>query len=109
MQIEGQDWSWAIPTKNAIVGLLLVVLWAAESIVPMFALRSRRISHGASNVLLGIINAIVGSLLFGTALLFATEWSRENSIGLLRHLPQLWPAWVQFVIGLVLIDLWMYF
>jgi len=109
MQIEGQDWSWAIPTKNAIVVLMLVALWAAESIVPMFAGRSRRVSHGAANVLLGMVNAIAGSLLFGTALLVATQWSRENSIGLMQHLPQAWPLWMRFVIGLVLIDLWMYF
>jgi len=97
-----------MPTKNAIVVLMLVALWAAESFVPMFAGRSRRISHGAANVLLGIMNALVGSLLFGTALLVATQWSRGNSIGLLQHLPQVWPLWMRFVIGLVLIDLWMY-
>ncbi len=109
MHIEGQDWSWAIPTKSAIIVSILVVLWAAESIVPMFAGRRRRFSHGAANVVLGIINAIVGSLLFGAALLVATQWSRENAIGLLHHLPQAWPVWARFLIGLVLIDLWMYF
>jgi len=108
MQIDGQDWSWALPIKNAIVVLMLVALWAAEFVVPMFAGRSRRVSHGAANIFLGTMNAIVGSLLFGTALLIATEWSREKSIGLLHHLPHFWPVWVRFVIGLVLIDLWMY-
>jgi len=106
--MESQDWSWAIPTKNALVVLMMVALWAAESNVPMFAGRRRRISHAAANVSLGIFNAIVGSLLFGTALLVATEWSREKSIGLLHHLPHEWPAWVRFGIGLVLVDLWMY-
>jgi sterol desaturase/sphingolipid hydroxylase (fatty acid hydroxylase superfamily) len=108
MEIDGQDWSWAVPTKNAIVVLLLAALWAGESIAPMFAVRRRRLSHGAANVALGVVNGIVGSVLFGGAILVATEWSRENSIGLLHHLPRMWPAWIQFVIGLVLVDLWMY-
>lgn len=108
MEIDGQDWSWAVPTKNAIVALLLAALWAGESIAPMFAARRRRLSHGAANVALGVVNGIVGSVLFGAAILLATEWSRENSIGLLHHFPRIWPAWIQFVIGLVLVDLWMY-
>ncbi len=108
MQIDGQDWSWAIPAKNSIVFSMLVALWIGESIFPMFAGRSRRGSHGSSNVVLGVINAIIGSVLFGAALKVVTEWSRENSIGMLHQLPSAWPAWIQFVIGLVLIDLWMY-
>ena len=108
MQIDGQDWSWAVPTKNAIIVFLLAVLWAGESLAPMFAGRRRRLSHGAANVALGIFNGIVGSVLFGVAILIATEWSRENSIGLLHHFPSSWPAWIQFAIGLLLVDLWMY-
>ncbi len=68
----------------------------------VFVARRRRLSHGAANVALGVVNGIVGSVLFGAAILLATEWSRENSIGLLHHLPRIWPAWIQFVIGLVL-------
>ena len=108
MEISGQDWSWAMLAKNAIIVLMLALLWAGESIAPMFATRRRRLSHGAANIALGIINGIVGSVLFGAAILIATEWSRENSIGLLHHLPSSWPAWIQFAIGLVLVDLWMY-
>ena len=108
MEFEGQDWSWALPTKNAIVVAMLVVLWAAESIAPMFAGRHRRVSHGAANVSLGVINAIVGNVFFGAALLAATEWSNKNAVGLLHHLPHETPTWLRFLIGLVLIDLWMY-
>lgn len=108
MQIDGQDWSWAIPTKNVIVVSMLIALWIGESISPMFVGRSRRVSHGVSNVLLGVINAIVGSVLFGAALLFVTEWSKSNSFGLLYQLPGTWPVWVRFGIGLLLFDLWMY-
>lgn len=108
MEFEGQDWSWVLPTKNAIVVATLVALWVAESIAPMFAGRHRRVSHGAANVLLGAINAIVGYVVFGAALLVATQWSSKNSIGLLHHMPNETPTWVRFLIGLVLIDLWMY-
>jgi sterol desaturase/sphingolipid hydroxylase (fatty acid hydroxylase superfamily) len=95
-------------TKNAIVVLLLAALWAGESIAPMFVARRRRLSHGAANVALGVVNGIMGSIFFGAAILLATEWSRENSICLLHHSPRTWPAWTPFVIGLVLVDLWMY-
>ncbi len=108
MEIDGQDWSWAVPTKNAIAVSMLVALWAGESIAPMFAARHRRLSHGVANIALGVVNGIVGNVLFGAAILVATEWSRENSIGLLQHLPRAWPIWIQFAIGLLLIDLWMY-
>ncbi len=108
MQIDGQDWSWAVPTKNAIVVSMLIALWIGESISPMFVGRSRRVSHGAANILLGTINAIVGSVLFGAALLAVTEWASESSFGLLHQLPSTWPAWVRFAIGLLLFDLWMY-
>lgn len=108
MEIEGQDWSWVIPTKNVIIAFLLVALWIAESLAPMFAGRQRRLSHGAANLVLGVINAIVGGVLFGIALLLATEWSRENSVGVLHHLPSDCPNWGSFGLGLILIDLWMY-
>jgi len=108
MEIDGQDWSWAVPTKNAIVVFMLVALWAGESIAPMFVARRRRLSHGVANIALGVVNGVLGSVLFGAAILVTTEWSRKNSIGLLHHLPSVWPTWIQFVIGLVLIDLWMY-
>lgn len=108
MHIDGQDWSWAIPTKNAIIVAMLVALWIGESLFPMFAGRSRRVSHGASNILLGVINAVIGSVLFGAALMVVTEWSKEKSFGLLNQLPSRWPAGVRFAICLILIDLWMY-
>jgi len=108
MQMEGQDWSWAIPTKNAIVVSMMVALWTAESTIPMFVGRHRRGSHGAANILLGIMNAIVGGLLFSAALLATTQWSREHAMGLLHQLPYGVPSWGKLLVGLVLIDLWMY-
>ncbi len=93
MQIDGQDWSWAAPTKNAIVVSMLLALWVVESVAPMFTGRHRRVSHGIANIFLGIINALVGNLAFGTALLGATEWSRETSLGLLHRLPEPIPVW----------------
>lgn len=108
MQMDGQDWSWAVPTKNAIIVFMLTVLWAGESTAPMFADRRRRLRHGAANVALGVVNGIVGNFFFGAGILVATEWSRVNSIGLLHRLPGACPTWIQFAIGMVLVDLWMY-
>ncbi len=108
MQIDGQDWSWAFPAKNAIVVAMLMALWIGESIAPMFAGRSRRVSHAVANGLLGVTNSVVSSMLFGTVLLVVTEWSSKHSSGLLHQLPSTWPAWGRFGIGLLLFDLWMY-
>lgn len=108
MQIDGNDWSWAVPIKNAIIVFMLAILWAGESVAPMFATRGRRLSHGVANVALGLVNGIVGSILFGTAILVITEWSRVNSVGLLHHLPKTWPKWILLVLGLVTFDFWMY-
>lgn len=108
MEIDGQDWSWAVPAKNALIAFLLVALWAGESIAPMFVQRRRRLSHGAANVAFGVANGILGNVLFGTAILSVTQWSRQYSIGLLNLLPHSLPSWIEFATGVVLIDLWMY-
>jgi len=62
MQIDCRDWSWAVLTKNASIVFVLAVLWAGESLAPMFAGRRRRLSHGAANVALEVFNGIVGSV-----------------------------------------------
>jgi len=106
--MDSADWTWAPQLKNVIVVFMLVVLSVLETLIPMFPSRQRRLSHGLANLAWGVINASVSGLLFATAMLAATEWSNTNAFGLLHQLPAYAPKWLSFGIGLVLIDLWMY-
>lgn len=83
----------------------LAVLWALESIAPMFLGRARRVSHGLANVGLAVINGAV-AFGFAFAVLFVTEYAREHQIGLLHQFA--WPAWAEWVVALLLFDCWQY-
>lgn len=106
MSEELQAWSWIAQAKPAAAAIMLVVLWTLESVMPMFAPREGRMRHGAVNLFLGFLNALIASLFFGTAMLFVTEWAREQPFGLLHWLGL--PAWGAWPFGLVLFDGWMY-
>jgi len=85
--------------------VMLAVLWAIESVAPMFLNRKRRLSHGAANIGLSLIN---GALAFGFAflILYVTEYSRAHQIGLIHRFEVL--KWVQWVAAIVLFDCWQY-
>jgi len=86
---------------------MLVLLWILESIAPMFSGQKRRLSHDASNLILGLLNTALASLLFGASILFVTEWSRHHSFGLLHRFE--FPVWLTWLFAIVLFDAWMYF
>ena len=92
--------------KPVAAAAALGVLWVIEGLIPMFEGRGERIRHDASNVALGVANAIVASLVFAGATLVATEWARANSFGVLHWLGAA-GVW-GFVLGFVLFDLWQY-
>jgi len=88
--------------------VLLGLLWAAESITPMFANHTRRVSHGLANIGLAVIN---GTLAFGFAfgLLYVTEWSRVEAFGLLHRTPlSSLPVWTNWLVAILLLDCWQY-
>jgi sterol desaturase/sphingolipid hydroxylase (fatty acid hydroxylase superfamily) len=101
-----ENWAWLTTAKPAMATLALVLLWTAETVVPMVAGRPRRLSHSAANLALGLLNTLVAAALFGAALLVVTEWARRESFGLLHGLAL--PPWAAWPLALVLIDLWMY-
>ncbi len=92
--------------KGATTVVALAALWTLEGLVPMFEGRSRRISHGVANIVLGAINAGVTALFFASAILLATEAARSGNVGLLvlRDLPR----WLEWTLAFLLIDLWQY-
>lgn len=100
------DLSWIANAKPAAAAIMLVLLWTLESIAPMFTPRSGRVGHGATNLALGALNAVMASMLFGASMLFVTEWARQQPFGLLHWLDL--PQWAAWPLGLVLFDGWMY-
>ncbi len=101
-----ERWTWLTTAKPALAASVLVLLWIGESIAPTFLGRTRRWSHGLSNIGLGLLNTVVTVTLFGAALLAVTEWARQAPFGLLHWLSL--PIGVEWVLGLILFDGWMY-
>lgn len=106
--MDGDHWTWIPPAKNGIVVFVLAALLVAETLVPMFPNRERRLSHGVANLAWGVLNATFSGVLFATAIVLITDWSHARTLGLLQQLPSTTPKWVSFGIGLLLIDFWMY-
>lgn len=88
-----------------IAAATLAILWAVESVAPMFVGRQRRLSHIATNLALAGINALIGAA-FAFAVLGVTRWSQAHGFGLL-NLASL-PAWLHWVAAILLFDCWQY-
>ncbi len=95
-----------VPLKPIFAACALVTLWIIESVAPMFVERDRRLSHNAANLALGLINAVLMAVCFGTAMLFVTEWAQEKPFGLFHWISA--PAWIAWPMALILFDAWMY-
>lgn len=95
-------WRYSLPVLAAAV---LAALWTVESVAPMFPGRRRRVSHNATNLALGVFNALLMSG-FAFAILGVTEWARTRPFGLLNMTPL--PAWLHGIGAIVLFDCWQY-
>lgn len=99
-----------IEAKTLVAALALVMLWTAESLIPFYHEfeegMGARLRHDARNLLLGIGNALLLSVLFGGLFVAQEVWAGGHGIGLLRLVS--WPGWLQFVLAVVFFDLWMY-
>jgi sterol desaturase/sphingolipid hydroxylase (fatty acid hydroxylase superfamily) len=91
--------------RHIIAAATLAVLWAIESVAPMFVGRRRRFSHLATNLALAGINALIG-FAFAFAILGVTEWARAHSFGLLNL--ALLPGWLHWLGAILLFDCWQY-
>jgi len=92
--------------KPILVGVVLATLWALEAVWPMFKTKGSRLKHDVSNVLLGVMNAVLAGLVFVGLVLGVTTWAAEQQFGLLHWLTL--NPFVEMVIGLLVFDCWQY-
>lgn len=89
----------------SLLGALL--LW--ETAHPFFAFPKgrERIRHGSRNVVLGILNAALTSVVFVALWLSVSRWAEHHDIGLLHWLTL--PTWTEWLIAILIFDAWTYY
>ena len=96
-------------TDQARLLMLIAVcglLWALESIIPLYRFRSSRVRHAMPNVVLMLMLVITNlSLSFSSA--YLADFSVRNGIGLFPFLGL--PTLAQIIFGVVALDLFAYF
>ncbi len=90
----------------AAASIVLVILWAAEGVAPLFVGREHRTAHGLRNTTLGVTNGLLRAAFFPPLLLGLTLLCEDRGIGLL-HLAAL-PLWASLIAAVLLLDLWHY-
>ncbi len=96
-------------TKLLLALAVLIGLLAWETLQPFFHFPQgrQRLRHGAANVFLGGVNAMMTKLVFVGIWWAAAEWAASNGFGLL-HLLSL-PAVVEWAMAVLMLDAWLYF
>ncbi len=105
----------AARAQAAVVGLGLLVAWeTAQPFFPLFGTGPgawrERLWHGARNMGLGVVNALMVRFGFLALWVAAMGWSGDHGFGVLHWLDQWigasgWPRWV---LAVLLLDLWTY-
>lgn len=97
----------------AFLGLILLTLY--ESIHPFFDFfegsSKTRGRHFFRNYALGLINALMNSVLFTGLWLWAATWAGNNHFGLLNWTQSTFPGtpnWLRILVAILLFDAWMY-
>lgn len=88
---------------------LLVALLLWETLSPFFPFPKggKRVRHGFRNVMLGVLNAVVTTLLFVGLWWTTASWAESQSFGLLHWLTL--PVWLEWIIAILLFDAWTYY
>jgi sterol desaturase/sphingolipid hydroxylase (fatty acid hydroxylase superfamily) len=94
---------------TAVVVLVLLLIWESSAPFGLYFLRSAgdRFRHGLKNLILGILNAIVISVVFVAVWWTTAEWARAHNFGLLNWWPL--PLSARLLAAFLLFDAWMYF
>ena len=98
--------NWRQPLAVSVLFALL--MW--ESVSPNFRFfkerAGERVRHGAANVTLGLVNALVVAAIFVHLWANVSQWSTANGIGLLHLYPL--EGWQRVMAAILLLDLWTY-
>lgn len=90
------------------LGLLAVLLlWETVSPFFLFPKGRERVRHGFRNVMLGVLNALVITLVFVGLWWTAAAWAGSRSFGLLHWLS--FPAWLEWPLAILFFDAWTYY
>ncbi|MBL4743761.1 MAG: sterol desaturase family protein [Cycloclasticus sp.] len=92
--------------KPVIVGTVLALLWVMEALYPMFKFKGGRLKHDASNIAMGVLNAVLAGFIFAGLVLSVTIWASDNNVGLLNWL-EFGPV-TEVLLGLLIFDCWQY-
>ncbi|MFQ5538573.1 MAG: sterol desaturase family protein [Gemmatimonadota bacterium] len=95
-----------MPQETLLAAVWLALLWLAEATIPMVEGYEKRVPHALANLAIGILNAVVTSLLLAGGALAVTEWARVHGFGLL-HMVRL-PEVAMWIAAILLMDLWQY-
>ncbi|AGS38531.1 MAG: sterol desaturase/sphingolipid hydroxylase (fatty acid hydroxylase superfamily) [Cycloclasticus pugetii] len=98
-----------LAAKPVLVALVLATLVMLEMLAPMFRFYDAvkpRLRHDAANILLGVLNAAIASVLFTGLVLSVTTWAVGHSFGLLNWLTL--NPYLELLIALLLFDCWQY-
>lgn len=90
------------PPSAIAAAVALAGLWVIEGVWPFFS-RAHRAEHGARNLALGLLNGAARITFFPALLLLVTSLTRRYEFGLLHQVRV--PAWSQFVIAILALDL----
>jgi sterol desaturase/sphingolipid hydroxylase (fatty acid hydroxylase superfamily) len=98
------DFFETMPTsyRTAVLVTGLVVLWALEGAIPLFAFRYRKVRHALLNLFFTLTTLAV-NVFFAFLLLKACDFTTESRFGLL-YLPKL-PLLMHVVFGVLMLDL----
>ncbi len=87
---------------------LLTGLWLWESKQPFFAWQHNRYQHAAHNLALTLFNTAITFVLFASLLTLTAQMTEEYKVGLVQILPEYVPDIARVILGLLLLDCWMY-
>ena len=94
-----------IPTLHRSLILVggITFFWILEGIMPLFSVPYRKWRHSVPNFFFTLTTIIVNFPL-AFLLLQTSDWTVENSFGIINWLPEM-PLWLYVLLGLMLLDL----
>lgn len=99
----------AVMTDQARLAILIGfcgLLWALESIIPLYRFRHSRVRHAMPNVALTLM-LLITNLCLSFSSAYLADFSVRNGIGLFLFLDL--PPWAQILTGVLALDLFAYF